>query len=479
MFDQTSGQVFTEYVMSRGALAESDEDSADWSRRRPYPPFTARGPHGPRPLVDMAISVLADNIGKVRSGAHLESIPSNMLWRIWRYLEARGVCLHAWKIFSKILMNDQDDKTLGLYRFRQHICRPGTDLTRYTQPLTAPPTDFITHLVLTGGCSFNTHDLLCLADMPNLGALELIQPADELRIVFPRVSDRLVRGWTEKNDPFPLLRILRIWGDQSTTHESLKWVSKFPSLALYDVMGAREDWTRSYEAALENGWEQDDAPSGLEDSLLRYLMLFAPLEETRSKPLRDLAASIDNDLVSLCSDSRCAVKFVQEHQAPPLLDYLTDTAKVQTPSWDTDAASREARACHGVAFESWAFWLYSFLGQLSSDQDLKARGARPSTKAVAGPFVLPSRPLACLHLGHSSRYGGIGTRPSYVSRGLFATRRYTFARDAAGRGAATVKPAPIPKKGPSLVASERSAPVLALRKQKRKRLDDVLEALSR
>jgi hypothetical protein len=91
MFDQTSGQVFTEYVMSRGALAESDDDSADWSRRRPYPSFTARGPHGPRPLVDIAISVLADNIGKVRSGAHLESIPSNMLWRIWRYLEARSV----------------------------------------------------------------------------------------------------------------------------------------------------------------------------------------------------------------------------------------------------------------------------------------------------------------------------------------------------------------------------------------------------
>jgi hypothetical protein len=39
----------------------------------------------------MAISVLADNIGKVRSRADLEAIPSNMLWRIWRYLEARSV----------------------------------------------------------------------------------------------------------------------------------------------------------------------------------------------------------------------------------------------------------------------------------------------------------------------------------------------------------------------------------------------------
>ncbi|KAF5677197.1 hypothetical protein FHETE_1709 [Fusarium heterosporum] len=479
MYDQTSGQVFKEYVMTRESLTESDRDSADWSRHRQYPAFTARGSRGPRPLVDMAISVVADNIGKVRSVTHFDDIPNNMLWRIWRYLEARGTCLHAWKLFSKIFIDDQEDKTLGLHRFRQHICRPGNDLTRYTKPLTAPPTDFITHLVITGGCSFSTHDLLCLADMPNLGALELIQPADELRAVFPRVSDRLVRGWTEKSDPFPLLRLLRIWGDQSTSQDSLKWVSKFPSLALYDVIGAREDWSTSYETAEKNGWTQTDAPSGVEDSLLRYFMLFAPLEETRRKPLRDLAASIDSDLISLCSDSRCPVKFVEDCQAPPLLNYLTDTVKIQTLSWDTDAASREAHACHGVAFESWAFWLYSFLGQLSSDRDLEVRGARPPAKTVAGPFVLPSRPLACLHLGHSSRNGGVGTRPAYFSRGMFATNQYTFTRESVIRGTEEPKPALIPKRGVGLVASERSAPVLALRKMKRRRLVDVLDDMTK
>ncbi|KAJ4170818.1 hypothetical protein NW754_006960 [Fusarium falciforme] len=477
-FDQETGQVFKEWVLSRDSLTEADRDAADWSRRRRYPAVTARGVRGPRSLANMVIKVVADNIGSVGSVADLEDLPTRLLWRIWRFLEARGECLHAWKLFSKLFLEAEDDKTLSLYRFRQHICRPGNDLTRYTVPLTAPPTDFITHLVLTGGCSFNTHDLLCLADMPNLGALELIQPADELRTIFPQVSDRLVRGWTEKSDPFPLLRILRIWGDQSTTKKSLQWVSQFPSLALYDVMGAREDWKQSEEAALEHGWEQAPKVSGLEDSLLRYLMLFAPLEETRTHRLSDLAARIDNDLVSLCGDSRCAVKFVQDRQAPPLLDYLTDMAKVRTPSWDTHAASSEARACHGVAFEPWAFWLYSFLGQLSSDRDLHARGALPPQKAVAGPFILPSRPFACLHLGHSTRGSGINTRPSYVSRGLFATGQYTFTRDSVIRGD-NPKPKPIPKKGPSLVASERAAPVLALRKHKKRRLEDVLQAMSK
>ncbi|KAG5748867.1 hypothetical protein H9Q69_006987 [Fusarium xylarioides] len=469
MFDPDSGPAFTEYLMTREALTA--ESNADWSRRRPYPSFKPRGTKGPRSLVDIAISVVGDNFGKIRSITHLESLPKAILWRIWRYLEARGVSLHAWKYLSKLLMEEGDEKNLGLYRFRQHICHPGNNLTRYTQPLTTPPSDFITHIVIAGGCTFNTHDLLGLADMPNLGVLEIIQPTE--RTAFPNISDRLVRGWSEKLDPFPLLRVLRIWGDETTSKSSLRWVSKFPSLALYDVIGARDAWDASKVAAQEHGWEQADAPPHrLDDSLLRYLMLFAPLEETRDRNMRDLAASIDNDLVSLCSDSRCAVKFVQDRQAPLLLNYLCDTAKENTPWWDIDAASREARTCHGVAFEAWAFWLYSFLGQLCSDQDLEARGALPY-KAVAGPFILPSRPIACLHLGHTSQRGGIDTRPSYISRGLFATRQFTFTRKSViprnGK-----KPATVPK-GVNLVCSERSAPMLAIRKAKRKRVIDVLE----
>ncbi|RBA15082.1 hypothetical protein FPRO05_12922 [Fusarium proliferatum] len=430
MFDPESGPAFTEYLMTREALTA--ESNADWSRRRPYPSFKPRGTKGPRSLVDIAISVVGDNFGKIRSIAHLESLPKAILWRVWRYLEARSVRQPA-------------DGAENIWRSATDA---DTEVEECLFMLGAPPSDFITHIVIAGGCTFNTHDLLGLADMPNLGVLEIIQPTE--RTAFPNISDRLVRGWSEKPGPFPLLRVLRIWGDETTSKASLQWVSKFPSLALYDVIGARDVWDASQLAAQEHGWEQADAPPHrLDDSLLRYLMLFAPLEETRDRNMRDLAASIDNDLVSLCSDSRCAVKFVQDRQAPLLLNYLCDTAKENTPWWDIDAASREARTCHGVAFEAWAFWLYSFLGQLCSDQDLEARGAFPY-KAVAGPFILPSRPIACLHLGHTSQRGGIDTRPSYISRGLFATRQFTFTRKSVippnGK-----KPATIPK-GASLRA---------------------------
>lgn len=337
--------------------------------------------------------------------------------------------------------------------------------------------DFITHLVISGGCGFGTHEMMCLAEARNLGVLEIIQPADELRAIFPQVSDSLIKGWTEVDNPFPLLRILRIWGDQTTTQASLQWLAKFPSLALYDVMGSREDWTSPHDEDVNAGWELAQPISGLDDSLLRYLMLFAPLEETRTNRLRDLSRSIDSDLVSLCGDSRCALKFVKEREAPPLLDYLTDTAKVNISAWDADAVSREARACHGVPFEAWAFWLYSFIGQISSDSDLESHGVKPETQTVVGPFVLPSKPLACLFLGHSGR-GGISSKPSYVSRGLFSTRRYTFTRMSLVRGAYDGQVQPIPITKPNIVVSERTGPVLAVRKQKRKRLDDVLQALS-
>lgn len=267
--------------------------------------------------------------------------------------------------------------------------------------------------------------MLRLADMKNLGVLEIIQPADERPSDFPDINDNIIRGWTEMENPFPLLRILRIWGDQTTTKHSLRWVTKFPSLALYDVMGAKKAWDPPLEEAAEAGWQVTDLSGVHENPLLRNLMLLVPDEHVNKT--RDSIRSVDADLVTLCSDSQCAIKFVPNREAPPLLDYLTDTGKVYLPSWDPDAASRQAGACHGIAFEAWAFWLYSFLGQLSNDIDMASHGLSVDQQAVAGPFVLPSRPMACVFLGHSGR-GGITSNPSYVRLGLFKTGRYIFTR---------------------------------------------------
>ena len=391
----------------------------------------------------------------------------------------RGVSLHAWKLFSRLLLSETDDKTdktLSLYRFRQHICRPGVGLGRYLEPLKSATTEFLTHLVISGGCDFDTHEMLQLADLRTLAVLELIRPSDELRAFSPDVSDRLIRGWTEKDDPFPLLRILRIWGDPSVTQDSLQWVSRFPSLVLYDVMAAREDWKAVAGRAHDSGWDLAEPIRGLEDSLLRYLMLFAPIETGFSNRLQELSRGIDSDLASLCSDSGCSVKFVPAPQAPPLVDYLADTAKVVVaPAWDADAAARDARDCHGVAFEAFGFWLYSFVGQLSEDADLRSCGVRCDTQAVVGPFVLPSKRMACVYLGHSGR-GGISSKPSYVTRGLFSTQRYTFTRPATASRQGGNAPAPMPAAELRNAVPKKAEPIL--RPSKKQRLADVLESLS-
>jgi hypothetical protein len=394
----------------------------------------------------------------------------------------RGVSFHAWKLFSKCLLHDEDEKTLGLYRHREHICKPSYDLPTYTQPLLSPNVDFITHLVISGGCDFATNELLCLANMPNLGVLEVIQPADELRMAFPTVSNGLVRGWAEMENPFPLLRVLRVWGDESTTQDSLVSVAKFPSLALYDVMGLREDWSKPYEHASRTGWELAEPVTRMEDSLLRYLLLFASGEEALANGQRDMAKGIDSDLVSLCADSRCAVRFVDYGQAPALLDYLNDSAKLHAPAWDMEAASREGRSCHEKTFEAWAFWLYAFIGQLTGDRDMaaprSAAGQQPDTQAVVGPFVLPSKPMACLFLGHSGR-GGIATKPSYVSRGLFVTKRFTFIRRSVINGAEPAYQQPSSKVADT--ESKAKPPDSSgggVRRQKRRRIDEMLDSFT-
>lgn len=387
--------------------------------------------------------------------------------------------LDAWKILSASLVrsegqDDGEDIPLALYKFRKHICHPTGGLPIYTTPLTSPSLDFVAHLVISGGCAFPVSQMLALADMKNLGVLELIQMTGSDGTATPEISDRLVRGWSEKDDPFPLLRILRVWGDQSVTQDSVRWVSRFPSLALYDVQAFREDWRTPHEVALEHGWEAVETSTGPGDSLLGYLTRLSPSEQR----LQDLARTAESDLLALCSDSRCAVRFDFNRQAPPLLSYLEGTQKQSIPSWDPDVALSGARACHGIAFEAWAFWLYSIVGQLNQDRDLENRKTRPPFQALVGPFVLPSKPMACLFLGHN-KPGGITSRPSYVGRGLFRTKKYLLTRRSSVQSDATVKsgdPTSAPIIDPQIPGVTAMPKV---RRDKRRRIDDILQSMNR
>ncbi|KAM3459248.1 hypothetical protein NHJ6243_007072 [Beauveria neobassiana] len=471
MYDSLSGMTIKQWSVP--AHLPSAQGSLDWSRAAPLKYQEPRGGRV-RPLVDIAIRTLAKNIGLV-SKEHLEALPAHILGRLWLFLEARGgACLHAWKIFSELLMTgEQNDPALDLYRFRQHLCHPEEELKLYIQPLNSASVDFISHIIISGNCIFQGNELLALADMKNLGVLELIKPADGIFASFPQVNDRIIRGWSEAVDPFPLLRVLKIWGDQTVTEVSLRWAAKFPSLVLYDVIAGKDGWTSACEEAKATGWTVSQQIARSEDmSILRYLMLFAPSEDMAMKRFFDLSRSIDDDLINLSRDARCVLKHVSYNEAPPLLDCLMDSAKVSViqPDISRKAVPTETQFCHEAAFEAWAFWLYSLIGQLSGDRDMESRGIGPKQQTVAGPFVLPSKPMACLFLGHIG-HGGITSKPSYISRGLFATKRFTFTRLEILKGIIPPNTRLAAGAANSEIAPKRQASV---KHNKRKRIEDVL-----
>ncbi|KAG5926130.1 hypothetical protein E4U42_003594 [Claviceps africana] len=476
----SSGPSYREWSVSRQSIMVRGSDR-DWSRRRHYYLFSPGGIRGPRSLVDMTIHVVAANIGSI-SEAHFEAIPNRLLWRIYEMLEARGVCLHAWKIFSKVLTTEQGDKPLGLYRYRKHICRPTGGLKVYTQPILSPTAEFLTHLVISGGCQFSTNELLCLAGLRNLVALELVQPADELSTQFSEINDRLFRGWSEVNSPFPLLRVLRIRVGGDITSNSLRWVQKFPSLAVYDVTADKHDWEEPYASGLPHDWEIAPCPR-MDESLLQRLMMIAPKGHPESDYMKSMAAEVDKYLRSLCDDSRCPVRFVPNRGAPPLLDNLMDAARAYIPSWSPNPPRSEGPFCQRISFEAWAFWLCSFIGQICGDEDLHSHGCNVDTQAVTGSFVLPSRPMVSLFLGHNGR-DGISNDPLYVRRGLFSIKQMTFIR----RGFATRGGDAAP--GASSAAStgtkhtrsdgpSDSQEPSQLRSDKKQRLADLLQSFGR
>ncbi|EEY23629.1 conserved hypothetical protein [Verticillium alfalfae VaMs.102] len=545
MYDRETGQVYRETVVSgapRGA-------EADWARHVDLPSWrgrSGRGVQGPRSLADMAMHTVAENIGSLSDdhlGRHV--LPARILWRIWHLLENRGVCFQAWKTFSKLLLAEDEDKTLDLYRFRHHICRPSQDLARYLQPLQSTSVDFLCHLSINGRCAFDTSELLALASLRNLAALEIIQPADAAaRASFPRVSDRLVRSWSEAAAPFPRLRVLRLWGDDAVSQHSLPYLARFPALRLYDVHGARSDWPAADVLAQHHGWTVGAPLHGLQDSLLWYLMLFAPLDEdgrtTHGGPgvtLKELARGIDEGLVSFGQNASQPLRFAAE-PPPPFLDVLSDSARANRSLY-LDAPSYDLQTCKRFPFETWAFFLCAFLEQQdrarveaerrdessdkqpsqekssdrqlrqenSSDRQLRQdkssdrqpRQGKSSDKqpkqdsspdeqpkhALSGNLLLPPKPMACLQLGHSDR-AGISPAVAYVSRGLFATSRYTFYRTGeaaaavAGEGKTTSKrhqeAAGFMKPRAQTSTVETGLP---LRRRKRMRMDELLESFMR
>lgn len=192
----------------------------------------------------------------------------------------RSISLHAWKAFNlahqrivsgrRSIERSKDDdasvkrhqisrpetlKTQVSSRFYHHISLPTADnFMAYIKPLR--PTrlfDFIAHICIAGSCQVRTEQLLLLPNLENLGVLEIIAPVDDFA-VFPKVSDRILRSWSEQRGAFPRLAILRIHASEHLSETCLKYLGGLPALAMFEVFGAAGKWDHSERLAAEAGW---------------------------------------------------------------------------------------------------------------------------------------------------------------------------------------------------------------------------------
>lgn len=485
-----------------GASAKNTDN--DWYREHKYRITRGRGGHGrkgPRSLVEICSEVFADHIGDAAE-YYFEKLPPRILTLIWahlttgeRYVKHTSIrlgppshaasspslillsklSLHAFKLLSKRLISEDGDKTLGMYRYRQRIPAPTAELSVYLDPLKSKSFDFISHLRIDGSCLFKDTDLMLLSTVKNLGVLEIVEP-DRANCHFPQVSDRLIKAWSLKEGVFPLLRVLRLWGYDSLTEQSVQYASAFPSLAVFDVVGTDSGWSHAVELGKDHGWDCTGRSykqleiSGATDVM--DLFFKGDLRPSHPKP----EAINEYRLEELYEDDKCTIKDA------PKADSSSSTLQDLYDSWYKLSNPKRRRRLFGdnttVYAEPdkwdpgyWGFWAYAFLGQRAHNQDVRAQGLEGVSPVTAEEVQLPIKPFVSLSLGNETRYHS--RPPTYSTRGSMKTSRCIFWRRPEQNGSHTsvkgAKTKPRKRKTPG-------TPKIKLRSHKRQQLTDVLAA---
>ncbi|KAI1294457.1 hypothetical protein F5Y03DRAFT_399544 [Xylaria venustula] len=208
------------------------------------PPLPAHS--GPATLVDMCVETVVQHIDKLDE-TYLEPLPIRVVSRIWEAVkQKRRLSVETWKLMAKTLTRSilNDPGT------RHHICpllmshsistpmaRP---LAEYIEPLGSETFCFLTHLIIAGNIRSPPPDLSQLVELKNLAVLEIIDHGGGK--LFPRLTDSVLQQWSTRPGAFPVLRILRVWGEGQTTKQSLRYIHTFPSLVMYDIARRRRDW---------------------------------------------------------------------------------------------------------------------------------------------------------------------------------------------------------------------------------------------
>ncbi|KAI1763686.1 hypothetical protein GGR53DRAFT_496606 [Hypoxylon sp. FL1150] len=409
--DKNTGQIFNEWL-----VRPNTADKMDWYRVIKGLPLPSQVPQkkspakGARSLVEITISIVANQFHLLEVD-DVKHVPCTMIYRVWEFMKNNHpyVPLQSLKIFAKHL--DPHQMPLGLCKRDYKIPRTTGPLSVYTNPAISSSFDFIVHLTLVGHHSaIDTPQLLSLTQLKNLGVLEIIQPCPSSSGTydFPRMSDAIIRQWSEEPEPFPVLRVMRIWGDHFTTPHSLRYLSKFPALTVYDVAGLERDW--GFIPQIPEWSAQGQiwgANKHIFKTLHKYLAFLGADVVYHPDWQRDIG------VLERWSDIAWALTSPREEGEIQIAD--RDEVWFACPDNDHSdqedfkerasifSVHKDRIACleTNVTLQTWGYFLYCHIGHLSSDKDLVAQAVPHASKAFSTHtgFIIPPRPYVTLQLG--------------------------------------------------------------------------------
>ncbi|KAL2890000.1 CBS domain-containing protein [Ceratocystis lukuohia] len=363
--------------------------------------------------------------------------------------------------------------------------------------------DFLAHIVLSEGASVTESEFMQLGRMPNLAVLEFIVPwshferlqPDSSRLL-PRVTDRMFRGMANQDNPFPALRILKLWGPHEVTPRALVDMAKFPSLVLVDLVcttpanfdvgdspAITAGWTREpmlkwrhlladVSLLCHNGDDMiDDIKPAKVSAICENLGLWIFSSRNKSAPQKVYKLSPDNH-----GDSH-----VQR-----LPDSLKDIIRQDPPTEQCHVMDDCIEDCRSCMDDYWAALMYTSLGQANTqnkdleklDSTFEADQNIVYLNALGVKVPVPPKPFVTMYLGHPGRRKNrhsLKTTEVYVPKEVTGRRIYTRKYETIGKPQAA---APQPRHSRPTTHNTSPQASSQPRAHKRIRLDEMLKSFA-
>ncbi|KAI1277846.1 hypothetical protein F5Y07DRAFT_361828 [Xylaria sp. FL0933] len=402
-FDRATGQTFLQWD-----VPVPEPMPVPWNRvphsnsysQSPSPPLL-----GAPSLVDICSKVAAQHIEELDE-SHLQDLPTPLVARIWESVKkTEKYSVETWKLLATILTTRvRNEKGMGRHIDGKLMCHsiqvPQTQpLVTYIKPLTSDTLDFLTHVVIAGNVSGWTTELLQLYQLKNLAVLEIFSPnlnKWDNTDTFPKLTDSVVREWSRTPGVFPFLRILRVWGEDHTTRDSLRYICAFPSLVVYDIAGKKRHWARKHYNFEVPAWKPTrwTWTTDAKQNAFRHFGLF-------NSSLSDDESRIRGRRLRIPESSHLgsARGFQEANKAlKKFEDYLLDHGQMWFSLGAKAMCDLEESESRQTGF--WGFLMYCYIGMVLANRDLSEQGLdigqrTPTTKETE----LPPRPMINVMLG--------------------------------------------------------------------------------